>query len=94
MNKITNLKKEQTEAEHIEGKIIDGRLGQFHKDVHSLTYDPDRLERSYDKHAQNYDEFLLELAGDGTSGCSYYQYLRQKKTVEHTLSQEVLSKGR
>lgn len=61
-----------SERDHIEGTMADGRVGQFHRDVHSLTYDPERLEHAYDKHADHYDEFLLELAGDGTSGCSHY----------------------
>ena len=60
------------EDEHIEGAMIDGRVGQFHRDVHSDTYNPERLERAYDEHAEHYDEMLRELAGDGTSGCSHY----------------------
>ncbi len=93
---LKNVKKEQTEADsvdHIEGKISDGRLGQFHKDVHSLTYDPDRLERAYDKHAENYDEFVQELAGDGTSGCSHYTTLFFSKIVPIAKNLRVLDAG-
>jgi len=61
-----------THQKHIEGQCQDGDVGQFHRDVHSMTYDPDRLERVYDKYAASYDKLLLKLAGDGTSGCSYY----------------------
>ena len=87
------MEQEQTDTKHIEGKIVDGRLGQFHKDVHSLTYDPDRLEQAYDKHAQNYDEFLLELAGDGTSGCSHYTTLFFSKIVPIQKNLRILGAG-
>lgn len=79
--------------DHIEGKIVEGRLGQFHRDVHSLSYDPDKLERAYDKHADNYDEFLLELAGDGTSGCSYYTTLFFSKYVPMQKGIRILDAG-
>ncbi len=61
-----------SEGEHIEGVMVEGRVGQFHRDVHSDTYNPERLERAYDEHAEHYDAMLRELAGDGTSGCSHY----------------------
>ncbi|MEM9275753.1 MAG: methyltransferase domain-containing protein [Cyanobacteria bacterium P01_F01_bin.143] len=78
---------------HIEGQIVDGPIGQFHKDVHSLSYDPDRLEWAYDKHAENYDEFLQELAGDGTSGCSYYTTLFFSKIVPIQKNMRILDAG-
>ena len=90
---LKNLKPNQTEVDHIEGKIVDGRLGQFHKDVHSLTYDPDRLEQAYDKHADNYDQFVRELAGDGTSGCSHYTTLFFSKIVPIEKNLRVLDAG-
>ncbi len=82
-----------SQADHIEGKITDGRLGQFHKDVHSLTYDPDRLERAYDKYAQDYDQLLRELAGDGTSGCSHYTTLFFSKNVPVQKNLRILDAG-
>ena len=81
------------EQNHIEGKIVDGRLGQFHRDVHSLTYDPERLERAYDKHAENYDGFLLELSGNGTSGCSHYTTLFFSKHVPIQKNLRILDAG-
>lgn len=81
------------QQDHIEGQIIDGRLGQFHRDVHSLTYDPDRLESAYDKHAENYDQFLLELAGDGTSGCSHYTTLFFSQHVPKLQGLRILDAG-
>ena len=81
------------EQNHIEGKIVDGRLGQFHRDVHSLTYDPERLERAYDKHAENYDGFLLELSGNGTSGCSHYTTLFFSKHVPIRKNLRILDAG-
>ena len=79
--------------DHIEGKIVEGRLGEFHRDVHALTYDSDRLERAYDKHAENYDEFLMELAGDGTSGCSHYTTLFFSKYVPRQKGMRILDAG-
>jgi len=90
---LEDLQKNQARTEHIEGQIVNGRIGQFHKDVHSRTYDPDRLERAYDKHAENYDEFLLELSGDGTSGCSYYTTLFFSKIVPIQKNMRILDAG-
>ena len=82
-----------TETNHIEGEITGGRIGQFHRDVHSLTYDPDRLERAYDKYAEDYDQLLQELAGDGTSGCSYYTTLFFSQVVPIQKNLHILDAG-
>ncbi|MGK7905156.1 MAG: class I SAM-dependent methyltransferase [Hormoscilla sp.] len=90
---LQHVQKDYAQRNHIEGKIVDGRLGQFHKDVHSLTYDPDRLERAYDKYAHEYDELLLELAGDGTSGCSHYTTLFFSRVVPIQKNLRILDAG-
>lgn len=90
---LDNVQKKKPEADHIEGAIVDGRLGEFHQDVHSLTYDPDRLEQAYDKHAEDYDEFLLGLSGDGTSGCSHYTTLFFSKIVPIQKNMRILDAG-
>ncbi|ELS01604.1 methylase involved in ubiquinone/menaquinone biosynthesis [Xenococcus sp. PCC 7305] len=85
--------KNQGKIDHIEGQMVEGPIGEFHRDVHSLVYDPDRLEQAYDKHAENYDEFLQELAGDGTSGCSHYTTLFFSKIVPLQKNMRILDAG-
>lgn len=89
--------------------IIDCYLNDRLNDLIDKAYSPDEakiclpqpvsslheslLVRAYDKHAANYDEFLLELSGDGTSGCSYYTTLFFSKIVPIGKNLRILDAG-
>ncbi len=92
-SKLVQREVNETDKKHIEGQFQDGNIGQFHRDVHSLTYDFDRLEKAYDKYAETYDKLLLKLAGDGTSGCSYYTTSFFAKVVPKRGGLHVLDAG-
>ena len=75
------------------GTIETGRPGEFHAELHTDGYDPERLEEVYDKWAAEYDGILRELAGDGTSGPTHYCFSYFRKHVPVNANTKILDAG-